>query len=422
MRILLALLLLLSVTNQGLATALRNQVQSLVGKHLSGSLAIITNINQVDEHGRNALHYAAELGDLPLVLFLTDHGINTKDKDNDGLLPLDHAINKAYENKTNQQLLIVSYILEKTWGVGGQDEGGWLPLTWAIAANNLQRVKELVDKMSVVTIVDLNNQADILEVADLMGNDKIIKLLAPITEQPQMMRWASNAVFDSNPTRIKAVLAKGFDPNTTDRYGGTLLHYLAEIKSTPETIEIARLLLEAGANPNVANNRAWTPLHKTASNKNIEMTILLLEAGANPNAIGRDGQTPLHNSAFLYGISYKKTEETTRLLLKHDADPNAVDNKGQTPLHKSAYKGFIGATKLLLEYDADPNAIDNEGQTPLHKVHPYRIGAGPTAELLLENGADPDAVDNEGQKPTCRDYWQPHHPSDDILIDGCKLH
>lgn len=81
MRILLALLL--SVADQGLATALRSQVQSLVGQKLTGSSAIVTNINVVDEDGRNALHHAVILGNLPLVEFMIANRININGIDND---------------------------------------------------------------------------------------------------------------------------------------------------------------------------------------------------------------------------------------------------------------------------------------------------------------------------------------------------
>ena len=75
----IALALLLTATIQGLATPLRDQVKSLVNKrlskslvdrYLSKSLTLADKINQVDDYGCNALHYAAEFGDLSLVKFL----------------------------------------------------------------------------------------------------------------------------------------------------------------------------------------------------------------------------------------------------------------------------------------------------------------------------------------------------------------
>ena len=77
MRVLLPLSLLF-VAGQGLATALRNQVQSLVGQKLSNSTPIIREINKVDEDGRNALHHAIILGNLPLVDFFLVNSANTQ--------------------------------------------------------------------------------------------------------------------------------------------------------------------------------------------------------------------------------------------------------------------------------------------------------------------------------------------------------
>ncbi|KAJ3118073.1 hypothetical protein HDU96_004077 [Phlyctochytrium bullatum] len=69
--------------------------------------------------------------------------------------------------------------------------------------------------------------------------------------------------------------------------GATALH----LASARGFVRAARLLLEAGANPNVCNLRGETPLHVTATSRP-EMVTLLLDAGANPLALDGAGKRP----------------------------------------------------------------------------------------------------------------------------------
>ena len=74
-------------------------------------------------------------------------------------------------------------------------------------------------------------------------------------------------------------------PQPTTKYEKT--HYL----------ELARLILDKGADPNVAENRGLTPLIMAARVGNTTAAKLLLERGANPAAyasgIGAITATPL---------------------------------------------------------------------------------------------------------------------------------
>lgn len=91
-----------------------------------------------------------------------------------------------------------------------------------------------------------------------------------------------------------------------------------------EDEEVAQLLIERGANVNIADNDGRTPLLRCES---LEIAQLLIAHGANVNATDKDGMTPLHMTAF---------EETRsalgELLVKHGADVNARNREGYTPL------------------------------------------------------------------------------------------
>ena len=60
---------------------------------------------------------------------------------------------------------------------------------------------------------------------------------------------------------------------------------------------VAKMLLEAGAKVNVAQQSGATPLHSAAQNGNIELLIVLLEAGAEVNARMEGGKTPANLAA-----------------------------------------------------------------------------------------------------------------------------
>ena len=140
------LLALWFVTSQGLATALANRVQSLVGKKLTSSAAIVAKINEVDENGRNALHHAVMIGNLALVEFFLANGIYTGITDNNDRTPLRYAERLVDQQPSIERMKIISLVLEKTLGLNDVDWGGWSPIVWSLMAGDYDRVIELRDR------------------------------------------------------------------------------------------------------------------------------------------------------------------------------------------------------------------------------------------------------------------------------------
>ncbi|WP_254229773.1 ankyrin repeat domain-containing protein [Wolbachia pipientis] len=87
-----------------------------------------------------------------------------------------------------------------------------------------------------------------------------------------------------------------------------------------------------------------------------EAVDLLLEAGANPNIQNDKGRTPLH---------YTDVLASAASLLKGKANPNIQDNRGETPLHYAASIGHANYVNLLIEKKANSNIQDTKGATPL---------------------------------------------------------
>jgi ankyrin repeat protein len=79
-----------------------------------------------------------------------------------------------------------------------------------------------------------------------------------------------------DPAMLRLVLRAGADPNLPNAYGGTRLHDAAQRSD----IEAAHVLLDAGADPNREDVSGATPLDEARANGSDEVEALLLERGA----------------------------------------------------------------------------------------------------------------------------------------------
>src|SRR5258705_13940299 len=83
-----------------------------------------------------------------------------------------------------------------------------------------------------------------------------------------------------------------------------------------------------------------TALHLAAAGYRVEIVRLLLAAGADPNAAHNMRKSaPLHYAAdgFIAGAGWdeRRQVETIRCLLQHGTDIHAQDLNGATPLHRA---------------------------------------------------------------------------------------
>ncbi|KAF4037794.1 Ankyrin repeats (3 copies) [Phytophthora infestans] len=140
----------------------------------------------------------------------------------------------------------------------------------------------------------------------------------------------------------KLLLEEGqADADARDFQGNTALLLLAAMSSSDmdenvsdseeeeESVQLqmAKLLIEYGADVNAANTATATPLHCAMRRYDFDLVDLLLATGADVNLRNRFGDTPLHQAARLamYPVMWEK-------LLKHGANLTAEDREGQTPM------------------------------------------------------------------------------------------
>ena len=80
---------------------------------------------------------------------------------------------------------------------------------------------------------------------------------------------------------ISTLLDAGSDPNYQD-HGGFPAIIAALSTDRVDRLEIVRVLIEGGADPNMRGVNDWTPLHYSVAIRSVEAIGLLLAAGADP--------------------------------------------------------------------------------------------------------------------------------------------
>ena len=115
---------------------------------------------------------------------------------------------------------------------------------------------------------------------------------------------------------------------------------------------VCRLLLEHGADPNIAADTCAPPLHYACKDEDVRgacaMATLLLDFGADIEAT-HHGRTPLIRACWETTIHTSNVELVTLLL---DRGANILKGDPHTPLWHAAYTGKVGVVELLLQHGA----------------------------------------------------------------------
>jgi ankyrin repeat protein len=164
----------------------------------------------------------------------------------------------------------------------------------ASGVSALMRALYRFDKPLIETVKRRVDGLDIFEAAAFGEVDRLTELLS---DEPSLVTSYSSdgftalhfAAFFGRYEAAALLIERGAEVDAFGRgwMTGTAMHSaVSRLQS-----DVVRILLEAGANPNVRQSAGWTPLHAAAMNGDVTSVELLLASGADPTATNDEGRS-----------------------------------------------------------------------------------------------------------------------------------
>ena len=337
-------------------------------------------------------------GQLRVATFLLDHGatVNTpagrRGKIEEQWTPLITAANGGHK-------AMAELLLQRGADVQATDgPQGSTPLHFA-AKNGFAGVAEVLVAHKAKVNATGKDGATPLQLAAGAGHVGLIELLLRNGAQVNLAGTSGRtplheAVASGQTAAVKILLAAKADPNLPGDSGVTPLGSAARGHR-----DIVPLLLAANADPNAGQKDL--PLVAAAQAGQLEIAELLLRAGAKPDLASKTSQP-----SSLPGQPYLSS--------------GPREYGPYTPLQVAVAKGSAALARLLFQFKADANAKD-AWTSPRR---PLIFQALTTAEMLkafLDGGADPNVADG-GQTPlvvTATDSWPTRLP--DLIAHGVNV-
>src|SRR6266853_6384458 len=342
------------------------------------------NVTLKNQFGTSALPEAAVIGSAPVIDALLKAGADANTKNPEGETPLMAAARSGHIEAAKRLLAAGADVNAK------ENFGGQSALMWAAAQSQAGMVKLLAS------------------------------LSADLNARGVVSQWERKVITEPRP---KDMNKGGFTP---------LLYAARE-----GCVECARNLIEAKADPDLADPERITPLNMALLNLHFEFAAYMIKAGADVDKWDLFGRSPVYMAADVSTLPVKGNGamavipsedaatalDVARLLLEAGANPNlqikrrppyrdvpqdrggdTILAQGATPLLRAARAGDAPFVDLLLKHQALVDLPSKEGVTPLMAAAGVEFGTRvtrgrnrtnegvlATMKLLLDAGADVNA-------------------------------
>ena len=335
-----------------------------------------------------------------------------------------------YATAKGYTFLLEVLLEKKVFDMNAVGEWGESPLMTAIKKGYTEMASLLVQKgADIFTKVQ---QQSPLHFASRLGQEEIVSLLiekgADINDKDTVMNTPLHIAIKYEHYKVAIyLLKKGAYPDSKDSTGNTPLHLIASdhIQDPKKKVELAKLLIEKGADMEASNDSEVTPLDYAFKHNHLQkygphLAKFLIVKGATgifsylpflilndnfelatfliPYVSDSDLQN-MNNMQYLHNLIGKGYHTFARMLIEKGASIEATDILKCTPLHIAAQNGHIDIARLLIDKGCNINAVNINHDTPLHNAIDYNPKNIDMIELLLQNGANMNLKDKEGKTP-----------------------
>jgi uncharacterized protein len=414
-------------------------------------------VNLKNQFGTSAMTEAAIIGSVPVIDALLKAGADANTKNPEGESAL-MAVARSGKVEAARLLLAAGADVNAKEGWGGQSA-----LMWAAAQGQADMIKFLASKGADVNARGMIHQWERKVITEPRPKDMNKGGFTPLlyAAREGCVECAKNLISAGadpdldDPDRVTPInmallnlhfefaaymIKAGADLEKWDLFGRSPVYMAADVSTLPmkgngamavipsedklSALDVGRMLLEAGANPNIQLKRrppyrdvpqdrggdtilaqGATPLLRAARAGDAKFVELLLKHGALVDLPSKEGVTPLMAAA---GVEFgsrvtrgrNRTNEgvlaTMKLLVDAGANVNArmVTEPRRVAIDGAAQRAAAGAGRGGRASQV-PSALAVPHQTALHGA----AGNGLTAfvKFLAENGADLAAKDADGR-------------------------
>ncbi|KAL8169008.1 UNVERIFIED_CONTAM: hypothetical protein K2H54_031349 [Gekko kuhli] len=189
-------------------------------------------------------------------------------------------------------------------------------------------------------------------------------------------------------------------------------------------LECVHSLLQAGAEPDIANKARETPLYKACERKNVDAVRILMQYNADANHRCNRGWTALHEAVGRNDL------EIIDLLVKGGAKVESANCYGITSLFVAAESGHLEALRYLAKCGAEINTQASDKASALYEAS--KNGHDTIVKFLLSQGADANKTNKDGLLPIHVASKKGYLDEDEIsavvdttkyllVVDSCQL-
>ena len=415
------------------------------------------NVTLKNQFGTSALTEAATIGSAPIVSALVKAGADPDTKNPEGETPLMAAARSGHVEAAK-------VLLEAGADINAKESfGGQSPLMWAAAQSQAEMVKFLAAHGADLNARGVVHQWERKVITEPRPKDMNKGGFTPLLyaaregclectknliaagadlnlEDPDRVTPLNMALFNLHFDVAAALIKGGADVDKWDFYGRSPIYMAADVSTLPTkgngamavipsedkitALDVARMLLEGGADPNIQLKRrppyrdvpqdrggdailaqGATPLLRAARAGDAPFVDLLLKHGALVDLPSKEGVTPLMAAA---GVEFgtrvtrgrNRTSEgvlaTMALLVDAGADVNArmvVEPRNEMPSGTSAAASYT--IQARTRPGQVPSAAAVADQTAL--MGAAERGYTPFVKFLAEHGADLQLKDARGR-------------------------